>query len=438
MTRRSLLAAAALLAACAAPALRSAEGPAVGPSTPQLTSLHERHRLAAISTRRFTHAELWTALEPFLLAGPHLRLEELGRSVEGRGILGVHYGSGPVKVLLWSQMHGDESTATLALADLVRFLAEAPHDPLAQRLGERLTITLIPMLNPDGAERFQRRNAQGIDINRDARALATPEGRILREAQRSLQPHFGFNLHDQDARARVGRADRTVAISLLAPPLDATGRYDDVRARARQVAVAVRQGVAPLVAGHITRYDETFNPRAFGDAMQGWGTSTILIESGGWRGDPEKQYLRQVNFVGLLTALDAIATGAYADLDPDAYDALPENGPSARDLLIRGGTMVLPGTPPYPSDFAVDYADPLARMAGRIVDAGDLAGVVTARDTLDATGLFLHPLPKTLEMQGARAILPTDAPAHLVVRRGVSPESDAVWRMEGGALHEPR
>ena len=35
---------------------------------------------------------------------------------------------------------------------------------------------MVPMLNPDGAERFQRRNAQGIDINRDALLLQSPEG----------------------------------------------------------------------------------------------------------------------------------------------------------------------------------------------------------------------------------------------------------------------
>ena len=39
---------------------------------------------------------------------------------------------------------------------------------------------MVPMLNPDGAERYARRNAQAIDINRDALQLATPEGRLLK------------------------------------------------------------------------------------------------------------------------------------------------------------------------------------------------------------------------------------------------------------------
>ena len=51
-----------------------------------------------------------------------------------------------------------------------------------------LTLHVVPMLNPDGAERFQRRNAQSIDINRDALRLQTPEGRALKALRDRLQP----------------------------------------------------------------------------------------------------------------------------------------------------------------------------------------------------------------------------------------------------------
>ena len=60
------------------------------------------------------------------------------------------------------------------------------------------------MLNPDGAERGARRNAQGIDVNRDALNLATPEGRLLKAVRDRHQPILGFNLHDQDRRTTVG------------------------------------------------------------------------------------------------------------------------------------------------------------------------------------------------------------------------------------------
>src|SRR3546814_13337803 len=76
----------------------------------------------------------------------------------------VSWGDGHTRVLLWSQMHGDESTASMAIADVFRFLGEHPDHPLVQRLREGTTLHFLPVMNPDGAARFQRRNAQGIDI----------------------------------------------------------------------------------------------------------------------------------------------------------------------------------------------------------------------------------------------------------------------------------
>lgn len=40
----------------------------------------------------------------------------------------------------------------------------------------------------------------GVDINRDARRLATPEGRALKSLHDRLKQEFGFNLHDPCAR----------------------------------------------------------------------------------------------------------------------------------------------------------------------------------------------------------------------------------------------
>ncbi|CAN5172362.1 hypothetical protein BH24GEM2_BH24GEM2_05420 [soil metagenome] len=417
-----------LLTACTPSAshVRPASGAAASASTEQasrLVGLHQRFQVPAISTREFTHAQLWGALGPVVDRAANMQRDTVGRSAEGRPLYLVRYGQGPVRVLLWSQMHGNESTATLALADLLRFLAESPGDPLARRLAEKLTILAVPMLNPDGAERFQRRNALGIDINRDARALVTPEGRALKTLQERFRPAWGFNLHDQDVRSRVGGSDRLAAFALLAPPFNPSRDDNAVRLRAKQLASVIRLAAEPLVGGHITRYDDTFNPRAFGDLMQSWGVSTVLIESGGWRDDPEKQYLRRVNFVALLTALDAIATGAYAGADLAWYEGLPPNGRQVNDLLVRGATMVSPGMAPYRADVAIDYRDSLGRRGGRVVDIGDLREY-PARDTLDASGLFLH--------SGPDGPLMVDVSTSFVLRRGAAPGSAAVWTLDNG------
>ncbi|MGH7476121.1 MAG: serine hydrolase [Longimicrobiales bacterium] len=389
----------------------------------KLASLHERYRVDGLAEREFTHAELWALLGPIVDGSSLLARDRIGTSGEGRELWAVRHGTGDTRVLLWSQMHGDESTATMALLDLFNFLATSPEHPLAGRLRDRLTIVAVPMLNPDGAERFERRNAQGIDINRDARAQATPEGRALKLLRDSLQPEFGFNLHDQNVRTRVGDAERTVAIALLAPPWSVTRDIDPVRERARRVAATLRLLVEPLVPARVAKYDESFNPRAFGDLMQQWGTSTVLIESGGYPDDPEKQYLRRVNFAALLGVLDAIGSGAYAAVDPAWYESLPLNGRSASDLLVRGGTVVVPGLEPFRADLAVDYANPLERSGARVSDVGDLAEAV-ARDTLDIEGLyvFAESQVRTGELIGRSDLIVTAQP---------HPDSVALWRIVG-------
>jgi hypothetical protein len=425
-----------LLAGCArgsVAAAPTASSPASTLPVDHGLRLAEQYRVAAITTRRFTHEAYWQAIQPSVGSG-ELRVEEIGRSMQGRPIRSVTFGAGPTSVLLWSQMHGDEATATMALADIFRFFAEATTDPLRERLRQRLTIVFIPMLNPDGAQLFQRENAAGIDINRDARQLATPEGRTLKGLRDRLRPDFGFNLHDQSARVLAGARGEQVAIALLAPPFSADRGYDDVRSRARLVASIIARTLGSEIPGRIARYDDTFNPRAFGDLMQQWGTSTVLIESGALPEDPEKQRLRALNVAALLAALDAIATGSYRAADPNAYESLPGNRGGVSDVLVVGGQLVLGGSPPLRADVAITYDDALARTGAKVRDVGDLRELV-AIDTVDASGLFLHPQQPSLTAESGGVWLRIGSDAVIDIRRGSDPASERV-RTVGGPREE--
>ena len=359
--------------------------------------------------------------------GGNVSSTRAGESVEAREIRHLTFGSGATTVLLWSQMHGDESTASMALADITRFFHERGDHPVARRIAQGVTIHMIPMLNPDGAQRFQRRNAQGIDVNRDARRLQTPEGRILKAVTDRLEPDFGFNLHDQGAAVRVAGTDRGVAIALLAPAFNAAREVDAKRQRAMQVASLLIEAMDPLVSGHIAKYDDTFNPRAFGDLMGVWGASTVLIESGAWADDPQKQHLRETNFVGILNALDAIATGRYTQYDPGDYERLAYNGRRVADLLISGGTIAVPGAPTLEADVLLNYDKPLLREGGVISDIGDM-GEAEAQDTLRIDGLYLIPSGPALDGAGG---LNTGAPAHFIVAED-SEGRRVRFRFEGG------
>jgi beta-lactamase class A len=400
--------------------------PVTDATTRELLALHARYRVGSIGQRHFGHAQLWRALVP-IATGPITR-EEVGLSGEGRSMGLLRYGDGPVRVLFWSQMHGDESTATMALADLVNYLHATPQDARVRDWAERLTILLLPMLNPDGAERFQRYDAYGVDVNRDVRTLATPEGRTLKAVRDRYEPQFGFNLHDQNPRTRVGSSQRVAAISLLAPAVDDDATETPSFVAAKHVAATVERAIAPLVGGYVTRYDETFNPRAFGDLVQQWGTSAVLIESGGWRMDPENQYLRAVNFVALVHVLDAIAADTFRTAPLGIYEGLPGNGRSLIDVLVLGGTVVLPGGPPARVDIAANLEGGSGgALHARITEIGDLAGVL-AKDTIDVSGLFLHPAHDTPPGSG----LAPGMDATFLVRASPEPDSRLLFRIERG------
>jgi hypothetical protein len=315
---------------------------------------------------------------------------QVGSSVQDRPIYLVEMGQGATPVLLWSQMHGDEPTATAALLDIFNFLLEHQDESLVQAIFNNLKIVAVPLLNPDGAAVNTRRNAQGLDINRDARDRATPEGRLLYQLKEQYQPAFAFNLHDQNGRLTTARTNQQVALALMAPPFDEQDSDSPGRTRAKQLVVYLAQALEPQIGGHIARYSDEYMPRAFGDAMQSWGVSTILIESGGWYANRD-QFLQRLNFVAILTALSAIASKDYAQMDPGLYQTLPLNDKELFDLLISD-VMVLDGTgiPPYKADVAINFNTEKGKQIGVIADMGDLHGFA-ALDTINGENCYLMP-----------------------------------------------
>ncbi len=360
---------------------------------PDLDALYDAQlRVDGLEDRTFNAEQWWSVALPLLESSRGFGVDGIGRSVEGRPLRHVRWGAGKTPVLLWSQMHGDESTASMALADLFHFLGEHPDHPLVKRLQANTTLHVFPIVNPDGAARFQRRNAQGIDLNRDARMLATPEARTLKALFDQVKPTYGFNLHDQRVGYRAGDSDRGTAIALLSPPYNHAADVNHVRTRAIEVAGVIRTALEPYLAGHIARWDEEFDPRAFGDLTTQWGASTVLIEAGGIEGDVQKQRLRKLYFLGLVAALDSIASGSHAGVSPALYRDLPENGDVWPDLMLRGGTLSIPGRPPLRADLLVNFRNPLTETDGAVADVGDL-GTKKARRSIDARGLFIVPIP---------------------------------------------
>lgn len=258
----------------------------------------------------------------------------LGFSYEGKSINAVKWGQGKTKIFLWSQMHGDEATGTMAIFDLFNFLQQ--RGKLAQQLAESCELHFIPLVNPDGAERFIRRSAQQIDINRDFLQCLTPEAQILKGYQAKIKPEFGFNLHDQMTLWSVNGSLKPATLSFLSPAIDHQLSIDPVREKAMLVIADMFETVAPLIPGHIGLFDDEFEPRAFGDNFQKLGTSTILIEAGGLKNDPEKQEIRSYYFASILKGITSIATQSYLQKNTSNYFSIPKNNKQIFHILIHG------------------------------------------------------------------------------------------------------
>lgn len=303
--------------------------------TKQVFDQHKVYKEQAISNRRFKHKDIVPLLEQ-LKQNPQFEVQVVGKSVEQRDIYMVKAGSGKTKVMLWSQMHGDESTATMALFDLFNFLGKSDQlDPVREQIFKNMTLYLVPMLNPDGAERFIRRNALQIDLNRDALRLQSPEAQLLKNLRDSLNPEFGFNLHDQSRYYTVGTTPKPATISFLAPAFDHAQTVDTVRGRAMRTIVGMNEALQQIIPGQVAKYSDEHEPRAFGDNIQKWGTSVILIESGGYGNDQEKQVIRQLNFASIVSALHLIAGKGYTNYALEDYFKIPENERNLFDLVIR-------------------------------------------------------------------------------------------------------
>jgi hypothetical protein len=209
---------------------------------------------------------------------------------------------------------------------------------------EELEIHFVPMLNPDGAEAWRRRNLQDIDINRDVRHLNTPEARALKGLATRLKPQFGFNLHDQSTYYTAGATQNTASVSFLAPAYNYDKDMNRVRQNATRVIVGMNRLLQKHEPGKAGRYSDDYDPRCFGDNFQASGISTILVECGGYPGDPEKQKIRKLNFYLLLGALESIAKGSYTRNDIDDYEEIPENRRGLYDVLVRNAALSRAGT----------------------------------------------------------------------------------------------
>lgn len=265
-------------------------------------------------------------------------IEIIGTSVLEEPLFAITAGTGPKKILMWSQMHGNETTTTKAIFDMLNVLADA-RSPAVQEMLAACSIAVIPMLNPDGAKAYTRLNAQQVDLNRDAQTRSQPESRALRSFFEKFQPHFCFNLHGQRTIFSAGNAPHSATVSYLAPAQDQACTITETRKKAMELIVHMNENLQKQIPNQVGIYDDAFNLNCVGDTFQSLNVPTVLFEAGHYQNDYDREIVREFIFQSLLVAVYCVATDKFLGKQVRAYEEIPQNQKLFFDIIIRNASV---------------------------------------------------------------------------------------------------
>ncbi|RLZ10690.1 M14 family zinc carboxypeptidase [Faecalibacter macacae] len=292
---------------------------------------------------------------------------EIGKSFLGNSIYKFSFGNGPKRVLIWSQMHGNESSGTRAMFDVLNFL-ETNHS-VAKTILDNITFDFIPMLNPDGANVNIRRNAVGIDINRDFLAQQSTEIHVLLSQIESNNYQILFNLHDQRTIFNVGQTKEPATLSFLAPSYNLEEDVNEVRQQTMGIIQAMNIELQKVIPGKIGRYTSEFYPMSTGDNFTKMGYPCVLFEAGHYPNDYQRNETRKYNALAILAGLNAIAT--QTEFDFDQYELIPQNGQKFLDIVLRN-VKVVNGDKVSVLDLGIYYDDVYDPLLNEVVEKGSI------------------------------------------------------------------
>lgn len=264
---------------------------------------------------------------------PEFKKEVEGYSEEQRPLHSITFGSGNFKVLMWSQMHGNESTTTKAIFDFLNYLTD--NGSSQAQLKENLTIKILPMLNPDGAKRYTRVNVNGVDLNRDAKNKSQSEIQTLFRVFEHFRPDLCLNMHDQRTIFSAGDTSNSAVVSFLAPSANTSKSITESRAFAMQLIASMNNHLQKYIPGNVGRFSDEFNPNCLGDTFQSLNVPTILFEAGHSGNDYQRDISRKYVFMALLNLFNVISDQKDKLPAVEEYFKIPENEKLFFDIIIR-------------------------------------------------------------------------------------------------------
>lgn len=297
-------------------------------TTIRLAEIYKTHKEKTLLGRYITNENIETLLGNL---GPKFQKTTIGFSVENKPIYSVKVGVGKIRILAWSQMHGNESTTTKALFDLFNVIKNS--DEFGDIL-KSCTLKIIPILNPDGAKYYTRLNANKVDLNRDAQNLSQLESVVLRSVFDSFKPDFCLNLHGQRTIFGVGDSGKVATLSFLSPAEDKDRTITEARKKGMAVIAEINKVMQADLPYAIGRYDDGFNINCVGDTFQSLKVPTLLYEAGHFKNDYDRETVREYIFKSLFTGINTISKGVETTNYNNYFD-IPENKKNFYDVIIR-------------------------------------------------------------------------------------------------------
>jgi Zinc carboxypeptidase len=330
--------------------------------------LHKQYKANSLFGRYITLKDIEPLLEK-------LQTEIIGNSVLGKPIYKYTIGSGKIRIFMWSQMHGNESTTTKALFDFLNVLNS--ENEIGAKLLRHFTFCILPMVNPDGAELYTRENANKVDLNRDSVALLQPESQLLRQTFEDFKPDICYNLHDQRTIFGAGDKGDVATVSFLAPSFNEARDINDVRIKAMNVIVAMNDELQKHIPNQVGRFDDGFNLNCIGDMFTFLNVPTILFEAGHYKDDYYREFTRKMIFIALISGLLDIYENDVVDNKKDIYLQIPQNNVVFYDFIYKN-VKINYDNKEIITNFAAQYKEELIdskiQFNAYIVEVGELKG----------------------------------------------------------------
>ena len=335
---------------------------------PKFLSKYNSLKAAALKNRYITNR----CIEPLLTSlSNQFSQSVLGTSEGGMSIHGLQIGTGSKRILIWSQMHGNESTTTKALFDLFNYFELSDSKALL----EACTLFIIPILNPDGADAYTRLNKNQVDLNRDAKVLTQSESQILRSVYKEFKPDFCFNMHGQRTIFSAGNTSNSAVLSFLSPSENDERHLTTTRQKSMEVIQVMNSALQQYLPNQIGRYDDGYNDNCVGDYFQTQGTPTVLFEAGHFPKDYNREETRKFMALALMSALDYVANNSVSGIDYKSYFDIPENDKLFYDVIVRKAQLSS-DNPGIFNDIGIQYTEVLVSgsivFKPKIVFVGDL------------------------------------------------------------------